>query len=206
VYDRTHDYNVPVNVPEVKSVTIDGKDYGVMSKQRQFTITVLEHCVEEDDANIIFDGVSGQEKDWDKYLGYEKDLVSDLSNFSIDESIIVAPEIHSSHVMRRVLSSLFKSITFETVLEQKAEINTLDLYFRPIYSFEYKWEKAGKTAVAEFDGLTGDMIVSDIDLRHQVEKVMTRDLIFDVGEGAASLLVPGGGIVIKAIRDITNNK
>lgn len=203
VYDRTHDYNIPIDKKEVKYVTIDKNDYQVMNNPKQFTITVVEHCEEKESADVIYDGVSGQEQKWKKYLTYEKEIVDNLSNFSIEGCIIVAPEIHSSAVMRKVLDPLFKAIQSTKIIEQKAVVNEVDLYFRPVYAYEYEWITMGKTAVAEFDGLTGEMLVGEISLGKQVQKVMTRDLIFDVSQEAANLFVPGGGIAVRVIKEIT---
>ena len=71
-YDRTRSYNVPVLAPEVKRVTVDGKDYTIAAEPRQFTITGTEHCIEDSDTEVIFDAVRGQEQKWEKYLRFEK--------------------------------------------------------------------------------------------------------------------------------------
>jgi hypothetical protein len=80
------------------------------------------------------------------------------------------------------------------------------LYFRPVYAFEYIWDTKGKTAVAEFDGLTGDMTTGGVTLRQQVEKVITRDLIFDVGMQTVNLLIPGSGIAVRVAKAVANSR
>ena len=187
--------------PEVKSVTIDGKDYSITAKPQQFTITGTEHCIEEASTEVIFDAVRLQEQDWKKYLRLDKESVSDLSKLSIDGSIVVTPEMRASAVVRKVLASLLRPIQADIIHEEKADVNIVDLYFRPVYAFEYKWETKGKTAVAEFDGLTGEMTSGGVTFRQQVEKVITRDLIFDVSAEAANLLIPGGGIAVRVAKE-----
>ena len=202
-YDRTRGYNVPVLAPEVQSVTIDGKDYSIPTTQRQFTIKGTEHCIEEASTDVIIDAVSGQEQKeqrWKKYLRLDKESVSDLSNLSIEESIVVMPEMRASAVVRKILASLLRPIQADTIHEEKADFNIVDLYFRPVYAFEYKWEKASKTVVAEFDGLTGEMISGGVTLRQQVDNMMTRDLLFDVSAEAANMLIPGGGIAVRVTK------
>jgi len=184
-------------------VTIDGKDYSVTTKPRQFTITGNEHCIEEASTEVIFDAVRLQEQDWKKYLRLDKESVSDLSKLSIDGSIVVTPEMHASAVVRKVLASLLRPIQADIIHEEKADVNIVDLYFRPVYAFEYKWETKGKTAVAEFDGLTGEMTSGGVTFRQQVEKVMTRDLFFDVSTEAANLLIPGGGIAVRVAKSMS---
>jgi hypothetical protein len=204
-YDRTRGYNVPVLAPEVQRVTIDGKDYSVTTKPRQFTITGIEHCIEEAGTEVVFDAVRGLEQDWKKYLRFEKESVSDLAELSTEGSIVVTPEMRASAAVRQVLASLMRPIQADTIHEEKADVNIVDLYFRPVYAFEYKWEARGKTAVAEFDGLTGEMTSGGVTLRQQVEKVMTRDLLFDMGADAANLLIPGSSIAVRVAKSVVDS-
>ena len=205
-YDRTRSYNVPISAPEVQRVTIDGKDYSIAAKPRQFTIKGTEHCIEVASTEVIFDAVRLQEQDWKKYLRFEKELVSDLSLIPIDGSIIVSPEMRASAVVRKVLALILRPIQADTIHEEKANVNTVDLYFRPVYAFEYTWETNGRTAVAEFDGLTGEITSGGVTFRQQVEKMMTRDLLFDVGAEAANVLLPGSGIAIRLAKEWKNSE
>lgn len=205
-YDRMCSYNIKIPDLEVKRVTIDGKDYPVTTEPRQFTIKGIEHCIEENKDNVIIDALHGQEKkDWEKYLSDEKEIVSDLSQLSTDGNIVVMPVMRASAVVRQVLTSLLRPIQADTIYEEKADVNIVELYFRPVYAFEYKWEpnnskKGSETAVAEFDGLTGEMTSGGVTLRQQVDNVMTRDFLFDVSAEAANLLIPGGGIAVRATK------
>ena len=198
-YDRTRGYNVPVIAPEVQSVTIDGKDYSIPTTQRQFTIRGTEHCVEEASADIVIDAMRGQEQKeqkWKKYLRLDKELVSDLSELSIDGNIIVMPEMRASAVVRQVFASLLRPIQADIIHEEKADFSIVELYFRPVYAFEYRWEKAGKTVVAEFDGLTGEISSGGVTLRQQVNNMISRELLFDISAEVANMLIPGGGIAV----------
>jgi hypothetical protein len=60
--------------------------------------------------------------------------------------------------------------------------------------------------VAEFDALTGAMTTGGVTLRQQIEKIVTRDLVFDVGADAINLLVPGGGIAVKVAKSIVDSR
>ena len=203
-YDRTRSYNVPVLAPEVKRVTVDGKDYTIAAEPRQFAITGTEHCIEESDTEVIFDAVRGQEQKWEKYLRFDKVSVIDIDKLSTDESIVVMPEMRASAAVRQVLASMMRPIQADTIHEEKANMRIVDLYFRPVYAFEYKWESKGKTTVAEFDGLTGVITSGGVTLRQQFEKMITRDLIFDVGADAANLLLPGSSIALKVAKSMVD--
>lgn len=208
-YDRTRGYNVPVIAPEVQSVTIDGKDYSIPTTQRHFTIRGTEHCVEEAGADIVIDAMRGQEqKDqkWKKYLRLDKEPVGDLSELSIDGNIIVMPEMRASAVVRQVLASVLRPIQADIIHEEKADFNIVELYFRPVYAFEYMWEKTGKTVVAEFDGLTGEISSGGVTLRQQVNNIMSRDLLFDISAEVANILIPGGGIAVRVVKEWQKNE
>lgn len=76
----------------------------------------------------------------------------------------------------------------------------------PVYAFEYHWQAKDRRAVAEFDGLTGEMRTGGKTLRQQIGTMLTPELLFDVGMDAVDLLVPSGGIAIKVARAITSRK
>lgn len=204
-YDRTRSYKIPVLAPEVKRVTVDGKDYTIGAEPRQFAITGTEHCIEESGTEVIFDAVRGQEQKWEKYLRFGKEPVIDIDKLSTDGCIVVMPEMRASAAIRQVLASVLRPIQADTIHEEEANIRIVDLYFRPVYAFEYKWESKGKTTVAELDGLTGVMTSGGVTLRQQFEKIVTRDLIFDVGANAADLLLPGSSIALKVAKSMVDS-
>jgi hypothetical protein len=205
-YDRKRNYIVPVIAPEVQRVTINGTEYPVATKPRQFVIDGVEHCVEEASTEITYDAVRSQKRDWANYLRYDKEVVVDLARFAPVGCIVVQPEMHASAAVRQVLASVLRPIQADKIHEEKVDVQTVALYFRPVYAFEYVWNTKGKTAIAEFDGLTGEMTTGGVTLRQQVEKVLTRDLIFDVGMLSANLLVPGSGIAVRVAKAVVNSR
>lgn len=205
-YDRKRNYIVPILAPEVQRVTIHDIDYPVTANLRQFTIEGVEHCIEEASTEVIFDALKGEQRDWKSYLLFDKEIVSDLAKFALEGNIVVQPEMHASAAIRQVLASMLRPIQADKIHAENVDIQKVGLYFRPVYAFEYKWETKGKTAVAEFDGLTGAMTAGGIPLRQQVEKMITRDLIFDVGSDAINLLVPGGSIAVKVAKSIVDSR
>jgi len=206
VYDRTRSYNIPVSSPEVKRVTIEGVEHQVTAKPRQFTTTGIEHCVEEASTEVVFDAVSGQERDWKNYLRFGKEPVPDLSEFAPEGSIVVPPEVRASAVVRQVLGSILRPIQADTIHEERVDVQAVSLYFRPVYAFEYRWQPKDKTAIAEFDGLTGEMSTGGVTLRQQIKSVLTPELLLDVGVDAVDLLVPGGGIAIKLVKAVVDRR
>jgi hypothetical protein len=205
-YDRKRNYIVPILAPEVQRVTVHDIDYLVTANLRQFSIVGVEHCVEEASTEVIFDALKSEQRDWKSYLLFDKEVVSDLAKFAPEGNIVVQPEMHASAAVRQVLASMLRPIQADKIHAEIVDIQKVGLYFRPVYAFEYKWETKGKIAVAEFDGLTGAMTTGGIPLRQQVEKMITPDLIFDVGADAINLLVPGGSIAVKVAKSIVDSR
>ncbi|MBI5568171.1 MAG: hypothetical protein HY870_24970 [Chloroflexi bacterium] len=65
----------------------------------------------------------------------------------------------------------------------------LDLYFHPIYAFEFAWKPKNKTGVAEFDAVTGAMI-SGKALHTKSDKDITRESLFDINTETVTSLIP----------------
>jgi hypothetical protein len=194
VYDRTRKFNVPVTGPEVQSLTLQETDYPVLN--RAITLSAVEHCREENRQQMFFEGVSGEAQDLANLMG-DRVEITDLAEFGTRESaIVVPPEIRSSFVMRQALQVMLKPVQADVIFEEIVTIEAIDLYYRPIFAFEFRWKPKDKTAVAEFDGVTGDMRNAK-SLRQQMNIPISRDALFDIGADTIGMIVPGGNIAVK---------
>ena len=194
VYDRTRKFNVPVTGPEVQSLTLQETDYPVVN--RAIALSAVEHCREENRQQMFFEGVTGEAQDLANLMG-DRVEIADLAEFGTRESaIMVPPEIRSSFVMRQALQVMLKPVQADAIFEEVVTIEAIDLYYRPIFAFEFRWKPKDKTAVAEFDGVTGDMRNAK-SLRQQMNIPISRDALFDIGADTIGMLVPGGNIAVK---------
>jgi hypothetical protein len=194
VYDRTRKFNVPVTGPEVQSLTLQETDYPVVN--RAITLSAVEHCREENRQQMFFEGVSGEAQDLANLMG-DRVEIADLAEFGTRESaIVVPPEIRSSFVMRQALQVMLKPVQADVIFEEVVTVEAIDLYYRPIFAFEFRWKPKDKTAVAEFDGVSGDMRNAK-SLRQQMNIPISRDALFDIGADTIGMLVPGGNIAVK---------
>jgi len=82
---------------------------------------------------------------------------------------------------------------------KRLRIEAIDLYYRPIFAFEFRWKTKDKTAVAEIDGVTGEMRNAK-SLRQQINLPVTRDALFDIGADTIGMIVPGGNIAVKLVK------
>ena len=197
-YDRTRKFAVPVTGPEVQSLTLHETDYPVTN--RSISFTAVEHCREENRQQMFLDGVSGERQELGNLIGNARSEVSDLADLSArDNAIVVPPEIRASFVMRQALQTMLKPVQADVIFEEVVTIEAIDLYYRPIFAFEFRWKTKDKTAVAEFDGVTGDMRNAK-SLRQQMNLPISRDALFDIGADTIGMIVPGGNIAVKLVK------
>ncbi len=204
VYDRTRKFSVPVTGAEVQSITLDGTDYPV--DNRSFTISAVEHCRDEDRQQIFLDGQSGEKIDLAALIDGPKFEVTDLTSFTGHEAaIVVPPEIRASYVVRQALQPMMKPLQADIVFEEGVNIEAIDLYYRPIYAFEFRWKPKDRTAVAEFDGVTGEMRNAKA-LRPSLSINITRDALFDIGADTIGMILPGANIAVKLAKVALDQK
>jgi hypothetical protein len=195
VYDRTRKFSVSVTGPEVQSITLNEVDYPVIN--RAISFAAVEHCREEDRQQAFIDGISGATQDLSSLIGDSRMEVTDLADFTArDNTIVVSSEIRASYVMRQALQTMLKPVQADVIFEEAVNIEAIDLYYRPIFAFEFRWKTKDKTAVAEIDGLTGEMRNAK-SLRQQMNIPISRDTLFDIGADTVGMFVPGANIAVK---------
>jgi hypothetical protein len=209
VYDRTRSYNVPVSGTEVTSVSVLGQELPVEAKDKQatFALNAIEHCQESARATRAFLGVKGEPADPAKYAPFAKTLIVDLDTFSPEGILVVPPQLRATAVVRQVIGEVVRPVqNAHTIHEERVDVETLELNFRPVYAFEYEWSTKGKRAVIEFNALTGEIIGGGKKLQDQFKGILTQELLFDITADAAGMLVPGGSIAVKLVKAVVNRK
>ncbi|MGH2592254.1 MAG: hypothetical protein ACRDGG_01940 [Anaerolineae bacterium] len=200
VYDRSRKYNVPTSGPEVKEVSLHGENYVVadMGKAGQvFTIMVVERCREEWRQELFADAqTSNPIPDAAPLVRGSKVEINDPQLLSAEGAIIVPPETRASFVVRQLLNQMLKPVQADTVHEESLILETTDLYYRPVWAFEFHWKPKDKRGVVEFDAVTGQMRTSQ-SLMPRLTKMISRDALFDIGADTVGMLIPGGNLAVK---------
>lgn len=202
-YDRTRHYQVPIPQAEVRTVIVDQREYVPTGDPRTFTLVGLEKCREGASVVRVLDAVTGDEQDWGHYLEFKASPVPDLSSWKPAESIVVPARVRATTVAREALAALIKPLDADTIHQDLITIEKIDLYYRPIYAFEFHWTPKERTAVAELDGLTAELLTEGATIRETIVQPLPPALLFDVGVDAIDLLVPGGGIAVKLAQAAT---
>ncbi|MEK7533648.1 MAG: hypothetical protein AAB542_04400 [Patescibacteria group bacterium] len=200
VYDRNATYQVSVGGQEVKSVTVLGTDY--QETNGHIHMPVTEHCTQEEHEVVYIDGVNGKNLvELAEYVKKPADEVKGkIENMVAKGSILVPPQARVSAIMRDALAKMIKGIQADTILEEHVEVSAVDLYYRPVYAFQFHWKSKGKDAIVEIDGVTGNVTSGSRIFREYLGKVLDTDFLFDIGADAAGIFIPGGSIAVKAAR------
>ncbi|HYF80974.1 MAG TPA: hypothetical protein VD973_28005 [Symbiobacteriaceae bacterium] len=200
VYDRQGHYNVPVGGPEVKWVTTLGQTLAVDSLGRAgpgFTLTAVEHC-HEDTRNVrTLSGAGAAMPECLKLVDMPKAEIWDLGVLQGEGVVCVPPDLSSGALIRQLMPEMVRPVKAQVIHEEQVILETIDLYFRPFYAFEYHWTAKGKRAIIDCDGLSGEIRLGGPSLKDQVRKILSRDMLFDISAEAAGAVLPGAGIAVK---------
>lgn len=205
-YTRTANYQVSVGGKEVKTVTVHDVKYDVQNNH--IHLPVLEYCLQEElDENII-DGITGKNApELQSYLTMTTfEVTGQLKDEVRAEAILVPPQARVSAIMRDSLSKMIKGIQADTILDEQVEVTRVDLYYRPIFAFQYSWTSKQKEAILEVDGLTGECRAGNRVFREYLGKVLDQNFLFDIGADAVGMLVPGGSIAVKAAKHYMDSR
>ena len=206
VYDRTAQYQIAPNGSEVKSVTLEKTDYVVTNGHLH--VSVMEHCSQDEQDEVYVDGVTGKNNpDLASYLSLSPKVATEkLEKLITKGSIVVPPQARVSAIMRDALSKMIKGIQADKILEEQVEVECVDLYYRPVYAFQYKWKSKNKIAIVEIDGVTGAVGSGNRTFNEYLGKVLDKDFLFDLGADAAGMLIPGGNIAVKVAKHYIDKK
>ncbi len=206
VYDRNTVYQVSVSGPEVKSVTYLEKDFEVTNTHIHQSVT--EHCVQNESDEVLVDGITGKpDKNLKSYLALTPRQVQNSLENAVDRNtILVPPQVRISAIMRDTLAKMIKGIQADKILEETLKVEYVDLYYRPVYAFNYLWKSKAKEAIVQVDGLTGEISVGSRVFREYVGKLIDKDFLFDLGADAAGILIPGGSIAVKIAKKYVESR
>ena len=132
--------------------------------------------------------------------------MTDPATLSDNDTIALPPENRASYVVRALMGELIKPIQSDKLLEEEVVLETTDLFYRPIWAFEFTWNGKAKNAIVEIDSVTGQTRAGKA-LVSQIRGALNRDLLFDVGADTVGMIVPGGSIAVKLAKAaIDSNK
>jgi hypothetical protein len=192
-YERRREHKLKAG-PEVQSVTIGGQTFTATNKE--VAVSVTENCREEARKEWLFDGITKQAAPTLKsYLSSDIKLIdADTLNAQAGgdpncPTIVVPPQAKSSSLTREIIGQLVPKIEADKILEEKVQIEAIDLCYRPVYAFRYRWQ--AKEAVVEFDAVTGEARPGGATFESYLGKLVDKEFLLDAGVEAANMFIPG---------------
>ncbi|HEY2707777.1 MAG TPA: hypothetical protein VGI95_06965 [Caulobacteraceae bacterium] len=196
-YERTRTYPITL-APEVKRVVIDGQERPV--EAHRVSVEGLETCEEETRRQVLIDGLTGAEDTTlGRYLDFEA-APGDAEQFaalSANQVVVLAPQVKASVLVRDAVAKAIGRIEADRIIEETVELEAVDLYYRPVYAFRYR--RAGKEAVVEVDGLTGDASPAGKTFEDHLGKILEPKFLLDLSAEAANIFIPGATVAKIAI-------
>lgn len=209
VYERQRDYSVPAASADVEALTILGTRYEgqAAAGSRTFRLPALEHCRTEIRSESFVDGLTGAVvPDGAQVVDGPRSEVADPATLAEGDTVAMPPENRASYVVRALMGELIKPVQADKLLEEEVVLEATDLFYRPVWAFEFTWNGKGKNAIVEIDAVTGQTRAGKA-LVGQIRGALNRDLLFDVGADTVGLFVPGGSIAVKLAKAaIDSNK
>lgn len=203
-YKRKQEYHIPITDTAVRSVNICGEDMEP-GPGGGIKIQGTEHCAEDHSRELFTDANTEDELEFSRYLDMPASEISQTEELMVDDNIVVPAKVKAAYLVRKLMGEMLKPVDADEMLEETIRIETLDLYFRPIYAFEYTWVPKDKQNVLEFDGLTGEFQSGKV-LREKMAEIFTEDTLFEIGTDVAGFIVPGGNIPVKILQESRRKK
>lgn len=196
-------YIVPIGNEHARWLEIEGRRHErIAGPKPRIDLPLKEICRREIDAVVYQDGLKRAIKPAtlqgyiDRYKASERDQVDNEGALPPQMSYAAALQLAQSRLAAEAIDA-------HEIQRDVATFDKVHLYYRPVYAFEYVWSTSGKIGVIEIDGLTGDVVENGEWFRDRFDRIMTRDMLFELGAEAATALVPGGGFAIKALGKLT---
>jgi hypothetical protein len=192
-YKRKTRHKVPVETM-VKTITIEGIEYTAHQTDHTFEIEGIEHCQEEQLEELLVDAQTDKPGDFAKYMRCASKQIENMDILTQDGAQIAYMQAKASFLIRQVLNKLVRPYKADEILEERIAIDELNLYFYPLYTFEYAWTNKDKKALVEFDGVTGEVRKGQ-KISDKLLKSFSYDDMFDFAKEIAGF-VPGGGLAM----------
>jgi hypothetical protein len=166
-----------------------------------FGFEALEHCTQDVREVLFVDGITGSSVSGaDDLITARRTEIAETSLLAEDDTLVIAPEQRASAIVRQLLAKLMRPLQADTVFEESLSVEALELFYRPIWAFEFHHKGKDKRGVVEVDGLTGEVkTATSLKVSH-LTRMVSRDALFDIGADTVGLIVPGGSIAVKLAR------
>jgi len=200
-YKRRNKYKVAVE-KIVQDLEVLSKNFVVEKETGTFTLESIEHCKEDYREEMMIEAKSDQAKDFKKYLHYPHDKIESTEELIKDGTQVVYMETRANTLVRKVLGNLVKPIKADEILREEITINNLNLFFFPIYTFEFFWKAKNKKVTVSFDGVTTEINMHASKISDTLKESFNSNDLFEFSKEIAANIIPGGGLAMMMGRKV----
>jgi hypothetical protein len=203
-YSRELTYVVEVGNTHAKTVLINGVEHAVteQAKKRVVNLQALEYSHRDIVYEDYLDGLLRDAKPGALARYINKYPAQERAVLELPEAIV--PQLRLPMLLQKIGQTLSaEEINAHEFQDDVITLDTLHLYYRPVFAFEFSWTTEDKAGVIEVNGLTGEVIESGQWFKDTLQAITTREMLFEMGSELAGALVPGGGVAVKVIEKLT---
>jgi len=190
--------------PEVKEIKVNNDKYSV--NDGKCSITVEERCYEEYKKELIIDAASGDERNnFAKYLLLKSRKISQTEELMNENTVVIPAKIKVSALVRMIIKDLIKPIEADKIIKENLELESVRLYFRPLWAFEFMDKVNNKIVVINVDALTGEVRKGNI-YKKSLKEIFSEKELFEIGTEFIGDFIPGTRSVKMIIDKIKDSK
>lgn len=164
--------------------------------KKRVDLNVEEHCQIKQPIKRCVDATTGKAVDYNEILKKGNASPLNLETPAHNGFNLMPPAIKASILVRDLIFEFMKPLQASEIISQALAISLLNLYFRPVYLFEFEWTGHNQKVSFEIDGITGRLSERQREPLQSLEKINEANL-FDIGADALGLVIPGGEIAAK---------
>lgn len=188
-YERRRDYQIRLT-PEVWSVQLPAGEQAV--EDGELRVSGLERCRQTPRTVCFFDAITGEVRpELAEYVNFGSTEATErtLAVLAAERAAILPPRTVASTVAREAFAAVVRPLEADQVLEQSIRLEAIDLYYRPVYAFRYRWRT--HEAVIEVDALTGATRMGGETFEQLIGRTAAPEAVFDIGQDTTALFLPG---------------
>ena len=200
-------YQVPVHNPYAQSLQLEDKVFEVARQKDKARIefVAIEHCHRKIQFDRLMDGMQREIKPtvFESYISKYKYSEVD----QVDRAELLKPLVSMAAAKQIAMAGLnSEAVNAFEIVGDNIEFERTYLYVRPVFAFEFRWTSADKVGVIEVDGLTGEVVENGRWFKDKVDRILTRDMLVDIGADVAGTIVPGGSVAVKLFAKMTDTR
>ena len=206
-YKRTKEYGFEVK-PEVKSVRINGKVHDIKEGTNWCSLIGEDHCFEKIEKEMMVNASSGENVDYSKCLEFKTRHLKETEELMKGRNVVIPAKVKGAYIARQLIKELIKPIEADKIVQERATVTKMALYFRPVYAFELIDAKTGKKGILDVDALTGEVTKGNI-IGKGLAEIFSEGDLFDIGTEFVTDFIPGTKatvMFVKRVREARRKK